>query len=74
MPWVGFEPTISALKLAKTFHALDRMAIVIRIVDVMESRAINTVILNITYKNYGMGFLFYNNFNLDIGVLDLYVV
>jgi hypothetical protein len=29
MPYVEFEPTISALKLAKTVHALDRTATVI---------------------------------------------
>jgi hypothetical protein len=29
MPWVGFEPTIPALKRAKTVHALDRASTVI---------------------------------------------
>jgi hypothetical protein len=29
MPWVVFEPTISAFEWAKTFHALDRAATVI---------------------------------------------
>jgi hypothetical protein len=29
MPWVGFEPTISASEWAKTFHALNRAATVI---------------------------------------------
>jgi hypothetical protein len=28
MPWVGFEPTIPVLEVAKTFHAVDRMATV----------------------------------------------
>jgi hypothetical protein len=29
MPWVGFEPTISAFERAKTVHAIDRAATVI---------------------------------------------
>jgi hypothetical protein len=29
MPWVGFEPTIPVFERAKTFHALDRAAILI---------------------------------------------
>jgi hypothetical protein len=29
MPWVGFEPTITALERAKTVHAVDRSAAVI---------------------------------------------
>jgi hypothetical protein len=29
MSWMGFEPTILALKRAKTVHSLDRAAIVV---------------------------------------------
>jgi hypothetical protein len=31
MPWVGFEPTAPAFEWAKTVHALDRAAIVLRV-------------------------------------------
>jgi hypothetical protein len=34
MPWVGFELTIPVFERAKTFHALDRAAIVIGYAEV----------------------------------------
>jgi hypothetical protein len=35
MPWVGFEPTISAFERANTVHALDRRATVIGIYSII---------------------------------------
>jgi hypothetical protein len=32
MPWVGFEPTTLVFERAKTIHALDRAATVIRVI------------------------------------------